>query len=63
MEIDDDIRDALVAGDTLAGELILTGTERHTVSIQECKGDKGADLHPGSLLTYTSDFPDLFGKA
>ena len=30
------------------------------VSIQECKIDKGGDLHHGSLPTYTSDFPDLF---
>ena len=37
VEIDDDVRDALVAGDTLAGEPILTGAERHTVSIRQCK--------------------------
>ena len=30
------------------------------MSIQECKIDKGADLHHGSLPTYTRDFPDLF---
>ncbi len=30
------------------------------MSIRECKGDKGRDLHPGSLLTFTSAFPDLF---
>ena len=60
VEIDDDVRDALVAGDTLAGELILTGTERPTVSIRECKGDKGDNLHHGSLPPYTRDFPDLF---
>ena len=30
------------------------------MSIQECKRDKGSDLHHGSLPTYTRDFPDLF---
>ena len=30
------------------------------MSIQECKRDKGSDLHHGSLSTYTRDFPDLF---
>ena len=30
------------------------------MSIRECKGDKGREFHPGSLLTYTSDFLDLF---
>ena len=37
----------------------MTGTELHTVSIQECKGDKGGNLHHGSLPPYTRDFPDL----
>ena len=31
------------------------------MSIEECKRDKGSDLQRGSLLTYTPDFPDLFG--
>ena len=30
------------------------------VSIGRCKGDEGRELHPGSLLTHTSDFPELF---
>ena len=60
MEIDDDVRYALAAGGTLAGLLILTGQERHTVSIRECKRDNEGDLNHGSLATYTRDFADLF---
>ena len=39
---------------------ILRGKEGLSVSIQECKIDRGGNLHHGSLPTYTRDFPDLF---